>query len=59
MEIKDLKAELSVKTIEFELALSNGLPHAEIMNIYRQLKELQYQIALSNVKDCSTDAILE
>lgn len=51
MELSDLKAELSVKSLEFEQALDAGLSHSQLIKIYREIKELQYQITVYQVKD--------
>jgi hypothetical protein len=51
MKRQELRAELSVNMIELEQALSAGLPHAELVKIYRRIKELQYQLIMENIKD--------
>jgi len=51
MERQEVRAELSIKTIEFEQAMSAGLPHSELIKIYRRMKELQYQLIMENIKD--------
>lgn len=43
MTLTELKEALRLKTIEFEAAQQAGLPHDDLMSIYRELKELQYQ----------------
>lgn len=49
MTIADLRAELSMRAIEFEQALDKGLPHAELIKIYRDIKELQYKLTVEEV----------
>ena len=44
MTHKELKEQLRIKTLQFENAMELGVPHADLVKIYRQLKELQYQI---------------
>jgi len=51
MELQEIKAELSVKTIEFEQAMNRGLPHAELLTIYKRIKKLQYQLIMEQVKN--------
>jgi hypothetical protein len=43
MELNELKKVLKDKTIQFEIAMENGQPHSELLKIYKELKELQYQ----------------
>lgn len=50
MELQDIQAELSVRTIEFEQALHNNLPHSELIKIYKKLKELQYQRLMIEIR---------
>jgi len=51
MELQDIRAELSVTTIEFEQAMEAGLPHSELIKIYKKIKELQYQLIMLQVKE--------
>ena len=53
MKLQEIKAELSVKSIEFEQAMNAGLPHTELIKIYRSIKELQYQLIMEQVKEAS------
>lgn len=66
MESKDIRAELSIKMLELEKALDVGLPYPDLKIIYSEVKELQYQFALSELgkpiitgESESTDAVLE
>ena len=54
MKLQEIKAELSVTSIEFEQAMNAGLPHAELIKIYRRIKLLQYQIIMEQVKDAGS-----
>ena len=54
MDVQEIKAEISVKTIEFEQAMNRGLPHTELITIYRRIKELQYQLIMEQVKDAAS-----
>lgn len=49
MELSELKMELSIKCMELEQALDAGIPHSELINIYRELKELHYQLTIAQV----------
>ena len=51
MDLHELKAELSLKTIQLDKALDAGLPHAELIVLYREIKELQYQLLIAQVKE--------
>jgi hypothetical protein len=51
MELQELRAELSIKSIELEQAMSAGLPHVVLIKIYKRIKELQYQLIMENIKD--------
>ena len=51
MKITDIQAELSVKTIEFEIAMDKGLQHQELIKIYKELKELQYRFLMESIKE--------
>lgn len=66
MESKDIRAELGIKMLELEKALDVGLPYPDLKIIYSEVKELQYQLALSELgkpiitsESESTDAVLE
>lgn len=65
MDASELKAELSIRMIELERAIDNGMPYPELKKIYNQIKELQYQVAfeLSEAKNKigqeDTDFVIE
>jgi hypothetical protein len=44
MKPDELKATIRVKTLEFEAALEAGIPHSKLMELYKELKELKYQL---------------
>jgi hypothetical protein len=46
MNTKELKDAISLKTFEFEGAMAAQRPHNELMTIYKELKELKYQLVL-------------
>jgi hypothetical protein len=51
MESEDIRVEISIKRSEFESALKQGMSQAELKQIYRKLKELQYQLLMAEVKE--------
>lgn len=51
MNIDEIRAELSIKMLELEKALDNGMPYSKIKKIYSEVKELQYRSALAEVKN--------
>jgi hypothetical protein len=51
MESEDIRVEISIKRTEFESALKQGMSQAELKQIYRKLKELQYQLLMAEVKE--------
>jgi hypothetical protein len=40
----DLKEAIKAKTIQFETVLESGWTNAELMHIYKELKELKCQL---------------
>ena len=66
MELKEIRAELSIKMLELEKALDIGMPYPQLKIIYSEIKELQYQVTLADVnrpiatsESESTDVVLE
>ena len=51
MSIAEIRAELSIRMVEFDQALDKGLPHPEVMKIYRDIKQLQYSLTMAEAKD--------
>jgi hypothetical protein len=51
MDTSEIRAELSLTQIEFEQALDAGMPHSELIKIYRKIKELQYQLTMAEVRE--------
>lgn len=51
MDAHEIRVELSIRSIEFEQALDRGLPSSQLREIYNNLKELQYQLALAEAKE--------
>ena len=46
MTIAELKTAISTKTLEFEAAMEAGKPHHELLAIYKEIKQLQYELTL-------------
>ena len=57
MTSREIRAELALKQIEFEKALTSGMPHPELINVYRQLKELQYRLLMAETNERQTEII--
>ena len=55
MNHRELKDQLRVKTLAFEMAMEAGKPHTELMKSYRELKELQYEILQLEIADRSKE----
>jgi hypothetical protein len=56
MNKQELKAAVESKTIEFETAMAEGKSNGELMEIYKELKELKYQLVKAeNVTAQETD----
>lgn len=51
MNLPEIRAELSVKSIELEQALDIGLPHSELIKIYRTIKVLQYELIMAGIEE--------
>lgn len=51
----EIKAELSMRFIELEQAIDLGLQHAQLIKIYREIKELQYQLTIAELPQRTTD----
>jgi hypothetical protein len=48
MDIIELNADLSLKRLELEKAIDEGMPYPFLKAINLEIKNLQYQIALLN-----------
>jgi hypothetical protein len=51
MKSKEIKKAIERKTREFELAMETGAPHTQLKGLYKQLKELQYQFSMTEIKE--------
>ena len=49
MTPQELKATFTMRSIEFEAAMEAGKPHQELLKIYKELKELQYQLIFAQL----------
>ena len=45
----ELKARLEIKSLELEKGLEAGKQHAELLGLYKEIKELQYQITMASI----------
>ena len=46
MKVRELKDAITLKTLEFETAVATGKPNKEVMRLYKELKELKYQLVI-------------
>ena len=46
MKARELKDAITLKTLEFETAVTTGKPNKEVMRLYKELKELKYQLVI-------------
>lgn len=51
MKSKEIKKAIERKTKEFEVAMETGAPHTQLKELYKQLKELQYQFSMTEIKE--------
>jgi hypothetical protein len=58
MKVNDLKTAIQEKTDQFEEALEGGKPHSELLAIYKELKELKYQLVQAELA-LSMEVVLE
>ena len=43
MELTEIKKAIQAKAVELETAMEDGKPHNELLKIYKELKDLQFQ----------------
>jgi hypothetical protein len=56
MNLAELKAALKQRTLEFEVALETHRPNKELLVIYKQLKDLQYQMVQEELRQKQSDS---
>ena len=49
MKASDLREELQMRVAEFEQALEQGASRVVLMDLYKKLKELQFQMAMARI----------
>ena len=54
MELNELKTALTDKTKEFEEAMETGRPRELLLKLYKELKELQFAMVESELKETVT-----
>ncbi|HEX2606293.1 MAG TPA: hypothetical protein VHK91_02895 [Flavisolibacter sp.] len=59
MTASELKAAYSIKMLELENAIDLGMPYPKVKEVYNQLKELQYQLALAEIENNKAGLVLE
>ena len=50
MNVQDLREAYQAKRLELEVAMEAGKPHDELRRMYKELKELQYQIVQAELQ---------
>jgi hypothetical protein len=58
MKVNDLKTAIQEKTAQFEEALEEGRSHSELLAVYKELKELKYQLVQEELA-LSTAVVLD
>jgi hypothetical protein len=51
MNLQELRQTLQVKLLQLEVSIERGLPHLELMELYKEIKELKYQILIKEISD--------
>lgn len=51
MNASELKKAIQIKTMEFEIAMELGKTHGELKQLYQELKELQYKLAVQEASE--------
>lgn len=58
MNVSELKKAIQGKIAEIEVAIELAKPQTDLKEVYKELKELQYQLALLTSKESNIDAAL-
>ncbi|HYH14760.1 MAG TPA: hypothetical protein VD794_06065 [Flavisolibacter sp.] len=56
MNPAELKAAIEAKTMAFEAALESQQHNSELLQLYKELKELKYQLVQAGLNVYSADA---
>ena len=51
MKQHDLKTALQKKSVELEAAMETGKPYKEILQIYKEIKDLQYKLLVAQLEE--------
>ena len=54
MTAQQIKDALRKKTVQLQAAMDAELPHEDLVKIYKELKELQYQLTFAELPSDST-----
>jgi hypothetical protein len=49
MEINELRLALQAKMLQLEVSIESGLPYPQLMELYKEIKELKYQILIREI----------
>lgn len=50
MDLQELNQLLSAKTLQYDVSIETGVPHAELLQLYKEIKELKYQILMAETE---------
>jgi hypothetical protein len=51
MKTNELRIAIRLKSMEFETAMENQKPHEDLLKLYKEIKELQYQLVQSELAE--------
>ena len=55
MNLTELKVTIEAKTPAFEIALQSQRPYLELQELYKELKELRYQLVQAELNESLTE----
>jgi hypothetical protein len=58
MNPEELKQAIQAKSLAFEAALETQQPHSKLKELYKELKELKYQLVLAELKETNLETII-
>lgn len=59
MKVREVRAELARKTLEFRQASKEGQPDTELRRLYRELKVWQYRLLEAEIEEKVKHAVTE
>lgn len=58
MKPEELKQAIQAKTLAFEAALETQQAHTQLRQLYKELKELKYQLVQAELKETNVEDII-